>query len=261
MPLLPLYDENPTRRITYPWVTWGIMALCILLALGLDREATVALAYVPGDGLANPLTLITYQFVHGGLVHLGLNMLALYIFGDNVEDLLGHVRFAVFFVVCGIGAALIDGVVMGGAEIPRVGASGAIYGVMAAYVIHFARVQIGVLVPFPFGLLLGSRSPFTALLPAWVLMLLYGLADLTGLISQHGVVNTGGGVAHGAHLGGAAVGALAQMLLRDHDRPVPEPMPGEITVPNPDRRLTLRPGQLFWIALGGVLLLVWLGGG
>ena len=205
--LIPLRDDNPTS-IT-PVVTYGVMGLCILLyvfTLG-DRAhmaATLGFGYVPARsfhdvvmpaGLATvpwPFTLLTYQFLHGGFMHLAGNMLYLWIFANNVEEAFGHARFLVFYLATGVLAALAHAMTDTASLSPLVGASGAISGVLGAYLLLFPHARV--LCVFSFFVFLSIRVPAWAVIGLWfgwqILMLLVGgssnvawLAHIGGLIA------------------------------------------------------------------------------
>lgn len=213
--MIPLKDFNPSR--TTPWVTYGLLAVNVIvflwqvqLRLSVSDQASVTfvmrLGLVPAYLLSPsiwsqmivpaPLTLVTSMFVHGGLFHLAGNMLYLWVFGDNVEDAMGPVRFVLFYLLCGLGAAVSQVVLMPGSVVPMVGASGAIAGVLGAYMILYPAARVLTLVfLFIFVRLM--------VLPA---VLLLGLWFLLQLLSA--VVGGGAGVAWFAHIGGFLVGVV-----------------------------------------------------
>ncbi len=210
--LIPLRDDNPTRST--PVVSYGIIGACVLVYLwqatlgpSAGQAAVYALGLVPAvllQGASLPpeialipptATVFTSMFLHGGWLHLIGNMLYLWIFADNIEDSMGHGRFIVFYLLCGIAAALAQALPAPGSEIPMVGASGAISGVLGAYLILHPRAHVLVLVP------LGFFSQITRL-PA---VLVLGLWFLLQLISEIGAPQ-GAGVAFRAHIGGFMAG-------------------------------------------------------
>jgi membrane associated rhomboid family serine protease len=160
-------------------------------------------------GISPPLTLITSQFLHAGPVHLGGNMLFLWIFGNNVEDELGAFRFLVFYLVAGIGAGLVHFATAPASLIPTVGASGAISGVLGAYAVLFPKARIHTLI---FLLFYISVIPIPALL--WV-GIWFAIQILQGFATQ----GSGGGVAWFAHVGGLLTGVCLLPLLRPRGRP------------------------------------------
>lgn len=221
--MVPLNDQNPTR-IT-PYVTYLLIVLNILAFIyevtlmggpSLERffhawavvpdELTASLAGNPKYPLGSEgLTLITSQFLHAGLLHLGGNMLYLWVFGNNVEDQMGHLRFLVFYLLCGILAALAQWYFAQGSGIPSLGASGAIAGVMGAYILRFPEVRILTLLPI-FIFITVIRIPAYVFLGLWfVQQAFYGVASL-GAPTNVGMEN--GGIAYWAHAGGFLFGAL-----------------------------------------------------
>lgn len=160
-----------------------------------------------------PLSVLTAMFLHGSWLHLLGNMLFLLIFGNNIEDRLGHVRFAVFYVVCGYAAAYGFAYLNADSADPLIGASGAIAGVLGAYLVLYPRARVWVLVPFLVFLPLR--------LPAW-LVLGFWFA-LQAVYSSGGGVSTAGTVAYEAHVVGFLVGMLLAWPLRPGTPPPPEP--------------------------------------
>lgn len=230
--MIPIHDDNPTTL--RPFVTVGLIVLCVLVflwQLGLpeaDRERVIyALGLTPAvlfGHVALPpelawvspeMSLITSMFVHGGLLHLGGNMLYLWIFGNNVEDAMGHGRFVVFYLLCGVAAALAQAGLAPQSQVPMVGASGAIGGVLGAYLLLHPRAMILVVVPIFFYIQM-IRVPAFLVLGLWFLLQFLGTAEVT----------EGGGIAYGAHIGGFLAGmALIPFFRRpgvpllDRDRP------------------------------------------
>jgi membrane associated rhomboid family serine protease len=212
--MLPIGDRNPTR--TTPVVNYALLlANVVAFVLQMLADAGGGEAWlVPGYGLvparfsADPFgeafTILTSMFMHGGLLHLGGNLLFLYIFGDNVEDAIGHVRYALFYLASGAGAGLAQVASDASSSIPMVGASGAIAGVLGAYLVLYPRAPITVLVPPPLGFLVG----FFIVLPAWVVMGAWFFVNLTSGVGTLGAA-TAGGVAFFAHIGGFLTGLLA----------------------------------------------------
>src|SRR5258708_7502033 len=167
--MLPLRDINPVS--TKPIVNYSLIAANVaffLFIATLPRSAVPAMAIVPArfadDPVAEGFTILTSMFMHAGLAHLGGNMLFLWIFGDNVEDALGHARYLAFYFIGGVVAAFWQILLSSGSRVPVVGASGAIAAVTAAYVVLHPRAPILMLNPFPpLWLFLG----FTFVVPAW----------------------------------------------------------------------------------------------
>ncbi len=210
--MIPLHDDNPTA-IT-PVLTVTFMAICVLvflwqLSLGENLERMIlALGAIPatvvgGASLAPELKLIppwmtmfTSMFMHGGWMHLIGNMLYLWIFGNNVEDAMGHVRFAAFYFLCGIAAVMAQALPDPDSTIPMIGASGAISGVLGAYLLLYPHARV--LVAVPLGLIL-----YTMRIPAgFVLVFWFALQLISTLASG----DQQGGVAFGAPIGGFVAG-------------------------------------------------------
>jgi membrane associated rhomboid family serine protease len=212
--MIPLKDNIPSR--TFPFITVALLLANISvyvyqLLIGSAEElflwkfGAVASA-IPTLQPVNPastlfpwLTLFTAQFVHGGILHLGGNMLFLWIFGDNVEDRLGHIRFLMFYLICGVLSILAQVIVNPGSTVPLIGASGAIAGVMGAYMVRFPRARI--LVYFYFT---------TVWAPA---LLFLGLWFIFQLIVAAPSIKQSGGVAYFAHIGGFVTGMILFKLM------------------------------------------------
>ena len=229
-PVVPLRDDNPTQ-IT-PYVTYGLIAVNILVFLyeltlmsagerQLNAFFQVA-AFVPCKlsgscvraALSQPipewLTLVTSQFLHGGFLHIAGNMWFLWIFGNNVEDKLGHIKYLIFYLACGILAGLTQWFFSQNSGVPSLGASGAIAGVLGAYIIRFPQAQV--LTLFPIGpFITFPRLPAYFFLGWWfVQQAFYGIASL-GPRTNIGMES--GGVAYWAHAGGFVFGAILGPLL------------------------------------------------
>jgi membrane associated rhomboid family serine protease len=225
--VIPLHDDNPTERT--PIVTVTFIAACVLVFLyqaSLPREpgemfvfqygAIPSLLFgkasLPDEAVAIPpaVTLLTSMFLHGGWMHVIGNMLYLWIFGNNIEDVMGHVRFIVFYFLCGILAALSHAATDPASQIPMVGASGAISGVLGAYALLFPRARVLVLIPLGFF----SRMMYV---PAGIVLgLWFALQLLSGGMS---IGVPGGGVAFFAHIGGFVAGmALIGLFKRPEVR-------------------------------------------
>lgn len=225
--MVPIRDDNPTQ--TTPYVTYALIAINIAVFIyelslpGPSLEAFLrSWAVVPSElsatlggqsivqGPPELLTLITSQFLHGGFLHVGGNMLYLWIFGNNVEDRMGHVRFTVFYLLCGVLASLAQWYFSQGSNIPSLGASGAIAGVMGAYFLKFPNTKILTLLPLGF-LFLPIRIPAIFFLGIWFAQqALYGVASLQ---APTNVGMESGGVAYWAHAGGFVFGALLAPLF------------------------------------------------
>jgi membrane associated rhomboid family serine protease len=201
--VLPLRDHNPTR--SKPYVNYALLVANLMAFLWQSSLIQAGAAWVaPGYGVvptrlaADPLgegfTIVTSMFLHGGWMHLGGNMLFLYIFGDNVEDAIGHYRYLFFYLLSGVGAALAQVFIDPSSTIPMVGASGAIAGVLGAYLVLYPRAPITVW----FGFIL-------LVVPAWLVV---GEWFLWNLVGAGSLDAQGGGVAFFAHLGGFVAGML-----------------------------------------------------
>jgi membrane associated rhomboid family serine protease len=222
---LPLYDGVPLRYLKAPVVARALIGACsaayLLIAFGLlpvgDDWIAAGFGLVPAvlfgtealpGGLPfvpEPLTLVTSLFLHGSLFHLVGNMLFLWVFGDNVEDAMGHARFLVFYLACGAAAGLAHAYADPESTRPLIGASGAVAGVVAAYLLLYPRVKL-------WGLFLGGiplKVPAMAAIGLWIALQLFAAATS----SEHGV-------AWYAHLGGFATGLVLTPILRRRYNPV-----------------------------------------
>ena len=203
----PYKDDNP--RVLFPFVTFGIIALNVLIFLGQfwisgnDPDIGKSLVYMYGFVPAefNPLTIFTSMFMHGGFAHIIGNMWFLYIFGDNVESILGHVKYFMFYLACGIGAALAQFFVEPASQVPMIGASGAVAGVLGAYMIRFPKARVHVLAVIIIFIT-------TFVVPAQIVLGLWFLMQLSGGLGSLGV-DTTGGVAWFAHIGGFIIGVTS----------------------------------------------------
>jgi membrane associated rhomboid family serine protease len=243
--LFPLYDDNP--HFLTPVVTWAIIAANVaswLLVQGLGTEPALSTSVcvyglVPGEllqrippGTQIPLggalpcvvtdapgwhTLLTSMFLHGGWMHLIGNMWFLWIFGNNVEDSMGHARFAAFYLLCGLAAALLQIFFQPDSGLPMVGASGAIGGVMGAYVVLYPRVRVHTAVVLGF-YVTRFAVPASFMLGYWFLIQLVGGAAALG--------RSGGGVAFWAHVGGFAAGVLLIPIFRNPELVARHPLHG-----------------------------------
>lgn len=210
----PLRDENPTQRV--PFVNYGLMALNIAVFLYTWPSIVGGASWlVPGYGLvptrisADPageaFTILTSMFMHGGWVHLGSNILILHIFGDNLEDVMGHLKYLAFYLLCGVAAAFVQTVVDLHSPVPMVGASGAISGVVAGYLLLFPRAPIVILNLSPLIFLIGLLP----VVPAWVVAGAYFIMNFVQALGYVGESSAAaGGVAVFAHLGGFIAGFL-----------------------------------------------------
>jgi len=234
--LLPIRDHNPSTRT--PYVTWILIAINIAvfvtywpllqderkLFLFFQDWAAVPVLISHGE---NPHTLLTSVFLHAGVLHLAGNMLFLWIFGDNMEDELGHLGYLAFYLASGAGASLIHVLSASASQTPLVGASGAIAGVMGGYLLLFPRARIDILLVIIF---IFRIVP----VPAWCMLGLWFGLQLFNVFN--GAVSGGGGVAYWAHAGGFVIGLVLMLPVwmrrgaaafwgRTHGHP-----------PNPDAR-------------------------
>lgn len=220
--MIPLRDDIPSRR--FPFVTLILIIINVAvylyqLSLGhgdtifIWRYAVVPKAIFtlhqvhPASTIFPPLTLFTSQFLHGGFLHLGSNMLFLWIFGDNIEDKLGHFRFVLFYLVCGALSAVIQIVTFPKAEVPIIGASGAIAGVMGAYFLRFpyAKVQTLIIIFFFIRII---RVPAVVFLGFWFIFQVLLGAPTLGIAE--------GGVAYFAHIGGFVIGMILFKVMEKY---------------------------------------------
>ncbi|MCB1508705.1 MAG: rhomboid family intramembrane serine protease [Hyphomicrobiaceae bacterium] len=215
---IPIYDHNPKHHIRRPYVTYGLIALNVLMFVvyqGMELDSSdLALAFLPvtfTGTMVRPesmmlvpevATLFTYAFLHSGWMHLLGNMVFLFVFGDNVEDAMGHVRFLIFYLLCAAGGAIGHMLLVPDPSAACVGASGAGAGVIGAYLMLHPRVQVWVLALW----LVKIPLPLPAFIPlgGW---LAWNLAGGFGLFGADTV-------SYGGHLGGFLVGILLVTVLR-----------------------------------------------
>jgi len=215
--VIPLKDDNPVS--IFPFVTIGLIAvnaavlvLQFISPLGPQRVAfaygaipSVLLTFSSAQPIHPVLTVFTSMFMHGGLLHLATNMLYLWIFGNNIEDKLGHVRFIIFYLLCGVAASYGHAITDPSSRIPMIGASGAVAGVLGAYLYLFPRARIHTLIFFGFFVQV-VKLPAIFVIGLWILF-----QFLNGLISK-GFAGQGG-VAWFAHIGGFIAGLVLIMLV------------------------------------------------
>lgn len=223
--MIPIRDHNPVRRT--PAVTFALMGICVLVyawqltlgdaltqrsfySLGLIPAVVTQQAVLPPELALVPawMTVFTSMFVHGGFFHLAGNLLYLWIFSDNVEDVMGRARFVGFFLLCGVGAAIAQVLPDPASRVPMVGASGAISGVLGAYLLMFPHARVAVAVPIGFVVQV-VRLRAVVVLGFWFLL---------QLISSLFASPDGGGIAFRAHIGGFVTGMLLLPLLRPSRR-------------------------------------------
>lgn len=216
--MLPLSDHNPRR--TVPVVTMLIIIVNVLaflweLQLGPDLQAAMtqvafipARFWIPGYLFANLQTIFISMFLHGGFLHIGANMLYLWIFGDNIEDRLGHTRYAVFYILCGFIAALAHAFANPTSTLPAIGASGAIAGVLGAYLILFPKAKVTTLIPV-FILVFIRDIPAVIILGLWFVLQLFSGVGSLGIRDAANA----GGVAYFAHIGGFVAGMILIVVM------------------------------------------------
>jgi membrane associated rhomboid family serine protease len=215
---IPLHDRNALKHIRRQYVTLGLIlanvvthALATLAPEALYEIGVYGMGFIPAVAfdiaeldprlvlVPESATYITYSFLHGSWLHLGSNMLFLWVFGDNVEDAMGHFKFLFFYLACAAAGALVHGLVMPASEAPLIGASGAVSGVVAAYLMLHPKVRVWVLVFMRFPL------PLPAFIP-----LLFWVGQQFVML----VIDAGSNVSWGAHVGGILAGALLVLFLR-----------------------------------------------
>lgn len=216
---IPLHDKNPLKIVAFQLVTVSFILLCtgaFLWQLGLPQQAETHAVYAYGlvpsvlfdvnilpaevNALPSELTLFSYMFLHGGWLHLLGNMLFLWVFGDNIEDSMGHLRFILFYLLCGLAAGLTHSLMQPGSQIPLIGASGAIAGLLGAYLMLHPRVKVLVLV--------FSRIPLR--IPAYLLILAWILFQFFSVWNS----GEGDNIAWWAHIGGFVAGMILIIPMR-----------------------------------------------
>lgn len=221
--MIPLHDDNPTS--IRPVITVGLIVLCVVVylwqithdprgqqmvvyALGVipavllgDAELHPELSWIPAYG-----TIFSSMFLHGGWMHLIGNMLYLWIFGNNIEDAMGHLKFVIFYLLCGIAAVYAQALPNPGSDIPMVGASGAISGVLGAYLLLYPRAKV--LVGIPLGFILHT----VRMNAGWVLVFWFVIQLFSSIMTSQ---QDGGGVAFGAHIGGFIAGMALIPFFKD----------------------------------------------
>jgi hypothetical protein len=219
--MIPLRDTNPHRTfpiVNYLFIGANVLIFFLQISLGKSYEAAIyQFGLIPvrlmndmqmfDFGLMTFLPVFSSMFMHGGWMHLIGNMLFLHVFGDNIEDRLGHVRYIFFYLLAGVGAAAAQIIVNPLSQIPMVGASGAIAGVLGAYILMFPRAKILTLIPI-FFFIQFVELPAFLFLGIWFLMQL-----LSGTLSL-GIGGDAGGVAWWAHIGGFVAGAVLLFIFK-----------------------------------------------
>lgn len=206
--MFPIGDDNSASR-SVPVVTYALIALCVLVffvELSGGDAFIEKWAFVPTRFLAAPaaglLTIFTAMFMHAGWAHLGGNMLYLWIFGDNLEDRFGHIKFLIFYLLCGIVAMAAQLVFSSGSSVPNLGASGAIAGVLAGYILLFPQGKIRVLQGQQV-----VQVPALIVIGLWIVLQFF-----LGIGSIANTADTGG-VAYMAHIGGFVAGLILTFLF------------------------------------------------
>jgi membrane associated rhomboid family serine protease len=218
--MIPLRDIIPSR--TTPVVTIGLIALNIIVflyELSLGRAVDVfTLYYGLVPAAFSWINVFTSMFLHGSFMHIAGNMLYLWIFGDNVEDRMGHGRFLIFYLLCGVAAALAQTITTPDSTVPMVGASGAIAGVMGAYFVLYPRSRIVTLIPLFFFFQV-IEVPAIFFLGIWFLMqFLSGVGSIVSTIGRGGGGGAIGGIAFWAHVAGFVAGITGVRLFRRPER-------------------------------------------
>lgn len=223
--MIPISDDNPVRRT--PFITWALILACVFvygweISLGKSMDSAIGvLGFTPSTllrsqsapsefmGVPPIATIFIAMFLHGSILHLAGNMLYLWIFGNNIEDAMGHTRFTLFYLVCGVAAALTMTFMDPTSTVPMVGASGAISGVLGAYMLLYPRARVTVVIPL--GIIF---YPFR-IAAVWVVGLWFLTQLVTAAITDPGQP----GVAWWAHVGGFLSGLVLTPLLKSSDVP------------------------------------------
>jgi len=229
---IPLYDSNHLRSISLQYVTFALIAINVLVYLSttvggeqFTNAAMLGLGFIPSVVhdtaelapqfvvIPAKLSYVSYAFLHADIFHLGGNMLFLWVFGDNVEDALGHVRYLAFYLACAVAGALVHGFIAPDSQEPLIGASGAIAGVVTAYLILFPRVKVWILA--------FARIPLR--IPAYIVLAVW-------ILSQFVLFLMGGEdqISWACHIGGILAGAVLVLVLRRRGVPLDDE---EIVVP------------------------------
>lgn len=228
---IPLHDANPFRFIRHSYVNLALIALNLVIFMvtviganeTMSNASVLGLGYIPSvvnDTAELPpelvlvpenATYLTYAFLHADIFHLGGNMLFLWVFGDNIEDAMGHVKYLIFYLLCAAAGAFLHGVILSGSDEPLIGASGAIAGVVVAYLMLHPQVKLWVLALM--------RIPLR--IPAWIPIALWVIFQFTMLFTQ-----TDDQISWPAHVGGILAGLLLVPVLKRRevrlfDRPEP----------------------------------------
>lgn len=230
--MIPFSDPSEPDRI-FPWVNLGLIAVNFLVFFyelsqaaqgqGIFNHFVYEYSLVPceftnhcpANAFSAPhpfwLTLFTSMFMHAGWLHILGNMIYLFVFGDNIENSMGHFRYLIFYLICGLGASALEIATAVGSQTPGLGASGAIAGVLAAYLMLYPGSRVGTLIPIAFIF-------FPIRLPAWILIGFWFLLQLLNGIVAFGSAAASGGVAYWAHVGGFITGAVLIWFFRHPER-------------------------------------------
>jgi len=221
---IPLHDANHLRHIKKQYVTIGLIAANVIVYLmtaaggwQAAQAAAFSYGYIPSvafdyaelpaelEAVPGIATYLTYAFLHGDIFHLGGNMLFLWVFGDNVEDAMGHVKFLLFYLACAVAGALLHGLAAPMSEVPLIGASGAVAGIVAAYLLLHPRVKIWILA--------FARIPLR--IPAWIALVLWiGFQFVMFAIAGEDQISWA------AHIGGIVAGAILITIMKRPDVPL-----------------------------------------
>ena len=232
--VIPLHDDNPVA--TRPLVTVGILITCVVVyvwqhlllsdvgtqqaayAFGVVPAVLTGREILPAEIAVIPATgsVLTSMFMHGGFWHLAGNMLYLWVFGNNIEDAMGHTRFLLFYLLCGVAAVVAQVLPNPGSIIPMVGASGAISGVLGAYMLLFPRAKVLLGLPLGFLIVQLGRFPAIWVLAAWFIMQLV----MGAMAAARAPGESEGGIAFGAHIGGFIAGLLLVAFFKKRSVPL-----------------------------------------
>ena len=228
--MIPIGDRNPTRGfvfVNYLLLAANILAFVYELRLGergLDRfintwgvRSTEVIGLIGGDVALLQVVLLkslVSMFLHGGWLHIFFNMLFLWVFGDNIEDNFGSLPYLLFYLLSGYGAVIVQALLTPLSPIPAIGASGAISGVLAGYLLLYPRASVRAVLPIPILFL------FSFFVPAWLMIIIWFAGQLlNGYASLTDAAQMTGGVAYGAHIGGFVVGFVLTFFFRKPERP------------------------------------------
>ncbi|MBI1806582.1 MAG: rhomboid family intramembrane serine protease [Ignavibacteria bacterium] len=219
--MIPLRDANPSNTVpfvNYTLIVVNVVVFLFEVSLGRHFQNLIfTFGVVPARmfgenqslylGVSTVIPLFTSMFLHGGWLHLLGNMLFLYVFGDNVEDRFGHAKYLVFYLLAGIAAALTQAFINTRSEVPMVGASGAIAGILGAYILMFPTAKVSTLIPIFFFFQIVE-------LPAFLFLGIWFLMQIFSGVMTLGIGGDAGGVAWWAHIGGFAIGVVMVPLLK-----------------------------------------------